>query len=161
MKEICPNRRAKILDCGAGTGIMASQLASAGFSNIDALDPSAGMLKVAAKKNIYTEMYCEFLDENRLPISDNTYDACLLVGCVIPGHVNASCLGELIRITKSGGVIFLMTRERYLLEDPVLQQVEPAIIRLCADAKMEVLRREIIQNYYKDDAGILFICRVV
>ena len=40
------------------------QLAKLGFTNIDALDPSDGMLEEAQKKNVYKNFLCQYFDIN-------------------------------------------------------------------------------------------------
>ena len=47
----------RILDAGAGTGLVGKLLAKRGFDNLVAMDLSAGMLEEARKKNVYTEFY--------------------------------------------------------------------------------------------------------
>ena len=44
---------ARILDVGAGTGLMGEVLAGLGYNNQIAIDLSQGMLDVAQQKNIY------------------------------------------------------------------------------------------------------------
>ena len=46
------NRDLKVIDIAAGTGLASESLKQYGFSNLDALDPSKEMLKIAQKKNI-------------------------------------------------------------------------------------------------------------
>ena len=54
---------ARILDAGCGTGNMAQILHQMGYRNIDGLDPSAGMLKVAGSKQIYQSQYQLYLNK--------------------------------------------------------------------------------------------------
>lgn len=51
-------------------GFFFSQLHKKGFRTIDGLDPAAGMLAVARKKNVYSRLVCEFMSEKRLPIEN-------------------------------------------------------------------------------------------
>ena len=46
------------------------QLQKAGFSNLDAIDGSAGMLEVARKKNIYNNIICDIIGPNTLKIEN-------------------------------------------------------------------------------------------
>lgn len=46
-------REAKILDAGAGTGMMGEILKDMGYKNLTAIDLSKGMLDEARKKNAY------------------------------------------------------------------------------------------------------------
>ena len=48
-----PDTDAPILDAGSGTGILGEALHVLGYSDITAIDLSAGMLRVAAGKGIY------------------------------------------------------------------------------------------------------------
>ena len=52
------------------------QLRAQGFEHIDALDPSATMLSVAKKNNLYENYFCEFLTDKELPIAPGK-DSCL------------------------------------------------------------------------------------
>jgi len=101
----------RILDGGAGTGILGAELAELGFTNLDALDPSAGMLEKAKEKDIYKHFICDFLGTNRLDVPDATYDAVVSAGAFIVGHIGPECFGELIRIVKPGGHVMIVVKE--------------------------------------------------
>ena len=117
------------------------------------------------------------------------------MGCVVPGHVNESCLEELCRITKKGnylltkylhvdsevgdfvasthmgvcmshlclyyifhnlgGIIMIMTREKYL-EKPFINRIQ----HFCENGQLNLLKRELIKDYYEADVGIVIICQV-
>ena len=53
------NKHAKIVDIGSGTGFVGDFLALHGFKNIDGLEPSAGMVEVSKRKNIYQNYFVE------------------------------------------------------------------------------------------------------
>ena len=53
------DRNAKILDIGAGTGFVAEYLTKFGYTNIDALEPSEGMVAIAKAKNLYNNFVVE------------------------------------------------------------------------------------------------------
>ena len=57
LKEVFPNanKEIRILDAGAGTGIIGKMLVDLGYKNIDGLDISQKMLDLAAPKNVYKE----------------------------------------------------------------------------------------------------------
>ena len=50
------DRGARLLDAGAGTGMVGEELARLGFRHITALDLSPGMLKTANEKSVYEEL---------------------------------------------------------------------------------------------------------
>ena len=101
-------RDAHILDVGAGTGLLGAELARAGFTRLDGLDLSPGMLEEARRKRVYGE-----LRERRLggPLDYETgaFDGVIAAGVLTTGHAPATSLDELVRITRSGGhVIFTL-----------------------------------------------------
>ena len=54
---------ARVLDAGAGTGLVGESLKRLGYSNIEALDLSLGMLEEARKKNAYSAFHQMTLGE--------------------------------------------------------------------------------------------------
>ncbi len=50
------DKEAKVLDAGAGTGMVGEELANLGFKRITALDLSPGMLMAANEKFVYEEL---------------------------------------------------------------------------------------------------------
>ena len=106
------SREDRVLDAGAGTGLLGVALAEAGFRKLDALDLSPAMLAEAERKGVYAE-----LREGRLgdvlPYANDAYDAVVACGVLTTGHAPASCLDELVRITRSGGrVVFTLRSDR-------------------------------------------------
>src|SRR5690625_3288520 len=85
-----------VLDIGAGTGLLAAELA--GFT-IDADDISPEMLEVAKAKGLYRNCILADLTQ-KLPIADATYSGLVSTGTFTHGHVGPACLQEVIRIAK-------------------------------------------------------------
>ena len=105
-------RDAHLLDAGAGTGLMGETLMAAGFKNIEAMDPSEGLLAQAQSKGIYREARCMTLGE-RLDYADDAFDGVLVVGVFTPGHARPESFDELLRITHPGGfIIFTLRSDR-------------------------------------------------
>ena len=50
------DKNVRIIDIACGIGVVASDIAKHGYTNIDGLDPIKGYLKVAQERNIYKEM---------------------------------------------------------------------------------------------------------
>ncbi|NEO29402.1 MAG: class I SAM-dependent methyltransferase [Symploca sp. SIO3C6] len=104
---------AKILDAGAGTGLVGQLLHQQGYHNLEAMDMSQGMLEEAGKKKVYTALHQGILGEP-LDFSADYFDATVSIGVFTPGHAPSSAFDELIRITKPGGyIIFSMRPDFY------------------------------------------------
>lgn len=105
--------KARILDAGAGTGLMGEVLAKVGYHNLVAMDLSEGMLVEARRKNIYRELHQMVMGEP-LDFATNSFDAVASVGVLTVAHAPASSLDELVRITKPGGhIIFTLRPDVY------------------------------------------------
>jgi SAM-dependent methyltransferase len=102
-------KAARILDAGAGTGLVGELLARQGYDNLVAMDLSLGMLEEARNKNAYREFHQMVMGEP-LNYATDSFDAIISVGVLTVGHAPASSFDELIRITKSGGHIVFSLR---------------------------------------------------
>ena len=100
---------ARILDAGAGTGLVGELLARRGYNNLVALDLSRGMLEEARKKNVYRKFHHMVMGEP-LDYATDSFDAVISVGVLTVGHAPASSFDELIRITRPGGYIVFSLR---------------------------------------------------
>ena len=103
---------ARILDVGAGTGLLGVALAQVGFTKLDGLDVSPGMLAEAARRRVYRELRQAKLGDD-LDYRSAAYDGVVAAGVLTTGHAPAACLDELVRITRSGGhVIFTLRADQ-------------------------------------------------
>ncbi len=126
---------AHILDAGAGTGLLGSALAEKGFTRLDGLDLSSGMLAEAAKKRIYGDLREARLGE-RLDYATDSYDAVVSGGVFTAGHAPATALEELVRITRGGGHVIFTLRS-----DQRLPGFEEAIAELEQRRRWELVER--------------------
>ncbi len=101
--------RARILDAGAGTGLVGRVLKERGYHSLVAMDLSEGMLDVARKTQAY-ESYDQMVLGETLDYATDSFDAVVSVGVFTVGHAPASALDELVRVTKSGGYIVYSLR---------------------------------------------------
>jgi predicted TPR repeat methyltransferase len=95
---------ARVLDIGAGTGMVGVLLAKQGFSDLAANDLSQGMLDEACRKNVYRELRIMVLGEH-LGYEDDAFDAGVACGVFTVGHAPASSFDELLRIIRPGGLL--------------------------------------------------------
>jgi len=104
---------ARILDAGAGTGLVGKVLTEMGYDNLIAMDMSQGMLEEARKKNIYRQL-CRMVMGEKLDFDTDSFDAVICVGTLTLGHAPASSLNELVRITKpTGHIVYTLRPDIY------------------------------------------------
>ncbi len=118
---------ARILDAGAGTGLIGELLFAKGYRELVAMDLSEGMLAQAREKNVYKELHQMVMGE-ALDFPSDTFDAVISVGTLTEGHAPASALVELVRITKPGGYV-LYTLRTDLYEQAGFKAQNDALIR--------------------------------
>ena len=100
---------ARILDAGAGTGLVGIILAEMGYSQIVAMDLSQGMLDEARKKQVYEDFHQMVMGET-LDYDTDSFDAVITVGVLTVGHAPDNSLDELVRVTKPNGHIVFSLR---------------------------------------------------
>ncbi len=100
---------AKIVDAGAGTGIIGRVLNGMGHDDITGFDLSNGMLKIARDTGVYTELDRQVIGEP-LKYESNSFDACVSVGTFTEGHAPSSGFDEIARIVKPGGHFIVTIR---------------------------------------------------
>ncbi len=98
------NRDAAILDAGVGTGTIGQLLSILGYSKLIGIDMSDGMLARAKVRNIYSELKNQVLGE-ALDFATGSMDCIVSTGTFTTGHAPTSAFDELVRITKSKGVL--------------------------------------------------------
>ena len=103
----------RILDAGAGTGLVGQLLANKGYRNLVAMDLSQGMLEEARNKEVYIELHQMEMGKS-LSFPSDSFDAVISVGVLTVGHAPASSLDELVRVTKPNGhVVFSLRPDLY------------------------------------------------
>ena len=102
-------RNARILDAGAGTGLVGEILSSMGYQRMVAMDLSQGMLEEARKKGVYESFHQMVMGET-LDYETGSFDAVITVGVLTVGHAPASSLDELVRVTRPNGHIVFSLR---------------------------------------------------
>ena len=105
---------AKILDAGAGTGLVGVELQRRGFTDICAMDLSEGMLDEARAKGCYNDFQQMALGDD-LGFESDAYDAVVSIGVFTPGHAPPNSFIELCRVTKPGGhIVFSLRPDTHL-----------------------------------------------
>ncbi len=107
------DKGARVLDAGAGTGLVGEELHRVGFERITALDMSPGMLAQAEQKSVYEELVVGELGKP-LPFETGQFAGVTCIGVLTFGHAPPEALDELVRVTAAGGpVIFSMRTDYY------------------------------------------------
>ena len=113
----------KVLDAGAGTGLVGVEMHRLGFTNIDAMDMSQGMLDEAQRKGVYGHLYQMVMGEP-LDLETGSYDAAICVGVLTLGHAPAHSLDELARIVRPGGFVTFTLRPDVYTENGFREKQE-------------------------------------
>ncbi len=109
------DKEVKILDAGAGTGMVGEELARLGFKRITALDLSPGMLMTANEKFVYEELVVGELGKP-LGFETGQFAGTTRIGTLTFGHAPPESLDELVRVTKPGGTVVFSMRTDYYTE---------------------------------------------
>ncbi len=96
----------RVLDVGAGTGLVGEALAALKVDHVDGTDIAPEMLAEAALKDIYDRLF-EGDVLATLDAEDETYDGIVSAGTFTHGHVGPDALDELLRVAKSGAWLVL------------------------------------------------------
>ena len=107
---------ARVLDAGAGTGLVGAVLKEKGYGSITAMDLSNGMLEEAKKTGAYDGFDRMVLGET-LGYETASFDSTISIGTFSLGHAPASGLNELVRVTKPGGYIVYSVRADVYVEN--------------------------------------------
>jgi len=127
MRHVDNTQQGEILDAGVGTGLVGEFLQVFGYQALVGIDFSEAMLKVAALKNIYTDLQCMTLGEP-LAFPDRHFKAVVSAGVFTQKHAPASSLDELVRVTQIGGHIIFSVNDKVFSDEfkPKQQALEAA-----------------------------------
>jgi len=103
------DRGARILDVGAGTGLVGQALAALGYQRLAALDLSEVMLEKCRARGVYDALHRGVLGES-LPLADSSHDAIIAAGVFTQGHATPSAFPELLRVLRTGGLLVFTLR---------------------------------------------------
>ncbi|XP_063614732.1 demethylmenaquinone methyltransferase-like [Penaeus indicus] len=152
---------ARVMDVAAGTGRVGHELHLRGFRNIDALDPSEGMMQKLGTRGLYTNKYVEFVGLGQSTVPKNTYDLVLVAGGMGEGHIPVQGLDDMIDMAKSGGEVIIVMRKEYLdYVEEYKDKLEPYMDQLVAKGKWTKVERKVVPNYSYNKDGVIFTYKV-
>ncbi|XP_071949143.1 methyltransferase-like protein 27 [Antedon mediterranea] len=154
LQKYVTSKEAWIMDIASGTGLVGECLANSGYTNIDAVDGSASSIEEALKKNVYTNLYVQWLGgDNKLNIENDTYDAIVCTGAFAANQLKSDVFPDFIRITKPGGYILINMRTQWLeLEASYAEgKLEGDMVKLENDGKWKLVEKH---NYDGDESAL-------
>jgi len=104
LSQHLPDIQSTVFDIGCGTGLTCVFLADKGYTNLDGIDLSPDMVRVASERGIYRELLVGDVNQT-LERDDESYDAVISSGTFTHGHVGPEPLDEVFRILKPGGIL--------------------------------------------------------
>ena len=104
LSQHLPDTQSTVFDIGCGTGLTCVFLAEKGYTNLDGIDLSPDMVRVASERGIYRELLVGDVNQ-ALERNDESYDAVISSGTFTHGHVGPEPLDEIFRILKPGGIL--------------------------------------------------------
>lgn len=104
LTQYLPDTQSTVFDIGCGTGLTCAFLAEKGYTNLDGIDLSPDMVRVASERGIYRELLVGDVNQV-LERNDESYDAVISSGTFTHGHVGPEPLDEIFRILKPGGIL--------------------------------------------------------
>ena len=108
------SKNARIIDLGCGTGLVGEHFHKLGYTNVDGLDISLELIKIAEKKQVYKTLQCGYMASDKckdLGMEPNQYDAAICIGVFTIGHVKSKGFDDLIYVVKPGGLVCFTIRE--------------------------------------------------
>ncbi|WP_018404782.1 class I SAM-dependent DNA methyltransferase [Marinobacter gelidimuriae] len=124
-RDACTTTDTPIADIGCGTGLVASAL-DFPREQIDGIDISAEMLRIAEEKQLYRTLYEVDLTKS-LDLIANDYRAVVSAGTFTSGHLGPEPLVALLDIARSDALFVIGVKKAFYREagfEPVLRDME-------------------------------------
>ncbi len=141
-----------VFDIGCGTGLTCVYLAERGYQNLDGIDLSPDMVRVAGQRGIYRELLVGDINQ-ALERDDASYDAAISSGTFTHGHVGPEPLDEIFRILKPGGYL-ACTVHQDLWESMGFRDRFGALV----DAGTAVCLQQQLDSYYRNGPDEGWFC---
>ena len=105
---------APVLDLGCGTGLSGVALRAAGFTRIDGMDLSQGMLdKARARAGVYRDLI-QVTANDPLPFDPGAYTHVLAAGVISPDHAPADTMDAVLERLPPGGTLVFSLNDHAL-----------------------------------------------
>lgn len=116
---LCLPTSSKILDVGAGTGLIGESLFAKGYKNLHASDASENQLKALRAKKIYQTAEVALLGYGNFPTEETKeqFDLVTAAGVFWKGHMPREGMDEIYGYLKPGGYFITAMRDFYYTEE--------------------------------------------
>jgi len=151
----------KILDVACGAGNVAYLLKDNGYTNIDGLDPSQGLLDAAQEKKLYKKAICAYvMPDEKTPIDDETYDVLTCSAGMFPGSIVPQAFTELLRIVKPGGYLIWNIADGYEGFNDFFKSYDSIINKLIQEKKWQYVQPvKKLENMLFEDSGYVYVLK--
>ena len=122
LNDLIYDKEVKILDVGCGTGLSGTALRKFGFYQIDGLDFSKEMLKIASKKKIYNSLLN--LDLKNLSKLNKRYEVIIASGVISPDHANPEIIKSAYSILDKKGLLIFSLNDHALRNDEFFKDIQ-------------------------------------
>merc|ERR1712168_258714 len=155
------NHNVSVLDLAAGTGLLGREIAGHGYTNIDGLDSSLGMLGKARSQGIFKNYINARLDGlGSIPVNDETYDVIASSNGFAPGQIYPSPLPELLRVLRPGGYIIIAMKDGYQHTSQKFALMDTVINDLVVQNQLEILLGPVVfKNFLLNKDGRFYMMR--
>ena len=120
LKEYVSDKSTLILDYGCGTGLSGLALQSVGFKNLDGLDVSKEMVRIAEKKSLYKSLKV-FDPDTKIPIYSEQYKIITAIGVIGAGAAPLKVFDDLFSLLPPSG-LFAFSFNDHTLSDPIYEE---------------------------------------
>ncbi|MEM6678887.1 MAG: methyltransferase domain-containing protein [Pseudomonadota bacterium] len=150
-----PDRAARIIDIGCGTGLVGAELHALGFREIDGVDISNRMLGKARARGLYRALFLQDAEKASV-LPSVAYDAVISVGSFGIGHLGPEAMPRLVAHARPGGLIVI-----FMNAEPFIDQGYAGHIARMAADELWVVERIEDHNYMAalDRPGKLILAR--
>lgn len=130
-KELDVDKQSKILDFGAGTGLVTEQIALEGYKNLSLIDISKNELEIAKKKEILKDANYEIIDATKEEIKGN-FDVIFETMSIdyFKGDQMKNILNKINNALNNKGKFILIDRHLYPEFEEIFKKIKSGVKKL-------------------------------